>query len=166
MFKEKINNIVSLNGFKKNLKHLVSIISCSILCCVSNVSSAYDIDVNTNSEKNFFFEKGIVSLINDQNIQYVSSEMCMEATAYSPDESGSITASGHNLYDIIGWGVASNDFPIGTQLWIECPSAPWINGTYTVLDTGGMGYGVIDIAMNNMDECYEFGRRTIYVTVL
>jgi len=160
MFKEKFNNIVNLNNLKKNLKYLASIVSCSIFCYIPNISSAHVINTNLNVADD------IPSLANTLSIQYVSSEICMEATAYSPDEGGSYTASGHNLYDVIGWGVASNDFPIGTQLWIECPSAPWINGTYTVLDTGGMGYGIIDIAMNNIDECYEFGRRTIYVTVL
>ena len=160
MFKEKFNNIVKSSSLKKHFKRLIGIIGCSMLCCIPNVSSAHVITTNIDVTNE------IPSLANTLAIQYVSSEMCMEATAYSPDESESITASGHNLYDIIGWGVASNDFPIGTQLWIECPSAPWINGTYTVLDTGGMGLGIIDIAMNNMDECYEFGRRTIYVTVL
>lgn len=164
MFKEKFNNIIGLSGFKTKLKHLVSIVSCSMLCCIPSTSSAYVVDTDIKETVNI--ENGIQSLNTNYNVQYISYEMCMEATAYSPDEGGSITASGHSLYDVIGWGVASNDFPIGTQLWIECPSAPWINGTYTVLDTGAMGYGVIDIAMNNMDECYEFGRRTIYVSVL
>ena len=29
-----------------------------------------------------------------------------------------------------------------------------------------MGYGIIDIAMNDINECYSFGRRDIYVTIL
>ena len=159
MFKEKINNIVNINNWKKRI---ASIIGCGILFYTSS-ASALEYNINTN-----IFAEDIPYNIFQPNIPYVnlSSTIYMEATAYSPDEGGIITASGHNLYDIIGWGCASNDFPIGTELYIECPSAPWINGVYTVLDTGSMGSGVVDIAMNNIDECYSFGRRAIYVTVL
>ena len=156
MFKEKFNNIINLNLWKKRI---ASIIGFGILSISTN---AFATDYNTNVN----ITNDIPLLTNTFNMQYVSSGMYMEATAYSPDESGSITASGYSLYDIIGWGCASNDFPIGTELYIECPSAPWINGTYTVLDRGGMGSGIVDIAMNNIDECYEFGRRAIYVTVI
>lgn len=156
-FKKIFNNIVNIN-IKAKLKKLCNIICCSSLLLLPASTSAQMLDINK-------LEK--IPDISDQvPIQYMSNFICMEATAYSGDESGTITASGHNIYDIVGWGCAANDFSLGTQLYIECPSAPWINGTYTVLDTGGMGYGVIDIAMNNIDECYDFGRRTIYVTVL
>ena len=65
--------------------------------------------------------------------------------------------------------VASNDFALGTQLYIECPSYPAINGVYTVRDRGGMGSGVIDIWFGcdaTYSEMANFGRRTIYVEVL
>ena len=169
MFKKNLSNIVNVNSFKKKLKQLASIISCGILCYIPNISSASNnIDDITDANANppLRIEDKIPFTIDSVQLQYMSSAMYMEATAYSPDEGGIITASGHSLYDIIGWGCASNDFPLGTQLWIECPSAPWINGTYTVLDRGGMGSGIVDIAMNNIDECYEFGRRAIYVTVI
>ena len=154
-FKKNFNKIANIDILKSKLKQFCYIIGCSSLLLMSpSLANAESFNID-----NFNY--------NNIELQYVSvNEICMEATAYSGDESGSITASGYNIYDIVGWGCASNDFPIGTELYIECPSAPWINGIYTVLDTGGMGSGVIDIAMNNIDECYDFGRRTIYVTVL
>lgn len=163
MFKKNLSSIVNVNNLKKKLKQLASIISCCSFCVTTNVACA-SVN-NSNIIEDLKIEQAPL-VIAPLEVQYMSSSVCMEATAYSPDESGIVTASGHNLYDVIGWGCASNDFPIGTCLYIECPSAPWIDGTYTVLDTGGMGYGVVDIAMNNATECYEFGRRIIYVTVL
>ena len=94
----------------------------------------------------------------------------MEATCYSL-EGGSITADGTYVGDLPfeAYIVASNDFPLGTQLYITCDSYPDINGIYTVRDTGGMGYGVIDIWFGADATYYDmaaFGRRTVRVEVL
>lgn len=96
--------------------------------------------------------------------------MLMEATCYS-SEGGSITADGTYVGDLPfeAYIVASNDFPLGTQLYITCDSYPSINGVYTVRDTGGMGYGVIDIwfgAGATYHDMAAFGRRTVRVEVL
>lgn len=45
---------------------------------------------------------------------------------------------------------ASNHFPIGTVIYIENI------GTFTVLDRCGND-GIVDIYMNTVDECYQFG---------
>lgn len=50
-----------------------------------------------------------------------------------------------------GYTVASNDYPLGTRIYIEGL------GEFVVEDTGGMGSGVIDIYMGDVETCYQFG---------
>lgn len=71
--------------------------------------------------------------------------------------SGQVMANGE--YPYIGV-VASDDLPIGTKVII--------NGkTYVVKDRFGGGYtNRIDIFMNTYEECIQFGRKVLRVTVL
>lgn len=155
-----IGKIKSMITRKLSFKTLVSsIISGSIL-------------LSSNSALAYYNSILVPEIVNDLNIRspiqvkYVSSSMEFKATAYSLEEGSHITASGQSLYDVTGYAVASNYFPIGTRLYIECPSASYVDGEYTVLDTGDMASNVIDIAMWTISECNSFGIRTIYVTVL
>ena len=54
---------------------------------------------------------------------------------------------------------ASNHFPIGTTIYIENI------GTFTVLDRCGND-GIVDIYMNTVDECYQFGVQYANVYVI
>lgn len=54
---------------------------------------------------------------------------------------------------------ASNQFPIGTTIYIENI------GTFTVLDRCGND-GIVDIYMNTVDECYQFGVQYANVYVI
>ena len=99
------------------------------------------------------------------------SAMVMEATCYNSDESGGQwTADGTFCADLPfdARFVASNDFPLGSRLYITCDSYPAINGEYTVRDR--MAYsGVIDIWFgcdSSYEDMMDFGRRTIHVTYL
>ena len=78
----------------------------------------------------------------------------VELTAYT--HTGSVMANGE--YPYVG-AVASNDYPIGTTVYID-------GNPYTVADRMADGvYGVIDIFMDSYDEAVNFGRRytTVYV---
>lgn len=130
-----------------------------------NINKYTDIDINTLIERQFPVPI-CYTQVQDETIVFGDSTLSFEATAYSLEEGSHITASGLSLYDVTGYCVASNYFPIGTKLYIECPSYPSINGEYVVLDTGGMPDYVIDISFWTVEECYNFGRRQIYVTVL
>ena len=59
-----------------------------------------------------------------------------------------------------GYTVASNDYPLGTRIYIEGL------GEFVVEDTGGMGSGVIDIYMGDVETCIQFGVQSGNVYVL
>ena len=157
------------NFTRKNVKNVVagmlglsllgnSAVSLSFPNNVFEVPPAVTIPETVTPIQDFYGSNVKVQYVSDYGEQF-------EATAYSPDEGWDITASGIPLTQVIGYGVASNDFPLMSWIHIECPSAPWISGDYQVVDR--MAYdGCIDIAMGSSNECYDFGRRTIYVTFL
>jgi len=78
-----------------------------------------------------------------------------ELTAY--EWTGNTCANGN--YPTTGYTVACNSLPLGTTIYIEG------YGTYVVEDTGGMGGGVVDIYMGDVDTCIQFGRQgaNIYI---
>ena len=82
---------------------------------------------------------------------------CLELTAYT--WTGNPCADG--VYPSSGYTVACNN----SDLWHH-----WIYiegyGNYYVHDTGGMGYGVIDIYMDSYDSCIQFGRRSANIYVI
>ena len=63
-------------------------------------------------------------------------------------------------YPTPGYTVASNDYPLGTRIYIEGL------GEFVVEDTGGMGSGVIDIYMGDVETCIQFGVQSGNVYVL
>lgn len=78
-----------------------------------------------------------------------------ECTAY--ESTGNPCADG--VYPCEGVTVASND----PQLWhkvveLKGTGTEW-DGLYYVHDTGGMSSNVIDIYIDDYNECIEFGRR-------
>ena len=80
-----------------------------------------------------------------------------ELTAYT--WTGNPCADG--VYPSSGYTVACNN----SELWHH-----WIYiegyGNYYVHDTGGMGYGVIDIYMDSYDACIQFGRRSANIYII
>ena len=82
---------------------------------------------------------------------------CLELTAYT--WTGNPCADG--VYPSSGYTVACNN----SDLWHR-----WIYiegyGIYFVHDTGGMGWGVIDVYMDSYDACIQFGRRSANIYVL
>lgn len=79
-----------------------------------------------------------------------------ELTAYT--WTGNPCASG--VYPEDGITVASNTIPLGTKIYIEGI------GERTVQDTGGMSGGVIDVYMDNYNDCIQFGRQSAEVYIL
>jgi len=161
-FKGKIKNLV---------KHSCSLkkIVLSSLCLLGvNLLATPVYANNVSVSEKLISEVSIpekISRVDNVELEYASYGYTdtLEATAYSPEEGWNITASGIPLIDCINWGCASNDYPLYSWIYIECPSAPWINGRYQVLDR--MAYsGCIDLAMSTINECNSFGRRTVYVT--
>lgn len=150
-------------SFKKINQFIFTLLLILNMLCIPSTVFAFATNSNLVIESR---EQLDIFKLNNIDMQYCSYGYdVMEATAYSPDEGWNITASGIPLHEVIYYGVASNDYPLHSRLYIECPSAPWINGEYVVVDR--MAYsGCIDIAMGSIEECINFGRRTIYVSVI
>ena len=90
--------------------------------------------------------------------------LTVEATAYSYNEAGlsNYTADGTNLInDPQVIAVDPNVIPLGS--YVEIPGY----GIYRAADTGGAIYGNrIDVHLVNLNDVYNFGRRTITIRVL
>ena len=90
--------------------------------------------------------------------------LTVEATAYSYNEAGlsSYTADGTNLVsepNVIA--VDPSVIPLGS--YVEIPGY----GIFRAADTGGAIYGNrIDVHLVNLNDVYNFGRRTITIRVL
>ena len=90
--------------------------------------------------------------------------LTVEATAYSYNEAGlsNYTADGTNLVsepNVIA--VDPNVIPLGS--YVEIPGY----GIFRAADTGGAIYGNrIDVHLVNLNDVYNFGRRTITIRVL
>lgn len=91
-------------------------------------------------------------------------EMYVTATAYSPEESGSITASGYNIRKNPNMKLIAVDprvIPLGKKVWVEG------YGIAIAGDTGGAIKGhKIDVLMPTRSECLQWGRRTVKIVVL
>lgn len=79
-----------------------------------------------------------------------------ELTAY--EYTGSTCANGN--MPTVGYTVACNSLPLGTQIYIEG------YGYYVVEDTGGMGGNVIDIYLGDPGACIQFGRQGANVYIV
>ena len=90
--------------------------------------------------------------------------LTVEATAYSYNEAGlsNYTADGTNLInDPQVIAVDPSVIPLGS--YVEIPGY----GIYRAADTGGAIYGNrIDVHLVNLNDVYNFGRRTITIRVL
>lgn len=91
----------------------------------------------------------------------------MQSTAYSSDPAdtlggGTITATGQNLLsNPMAVAVDPNVIPLGTKLYVEG------YGEAYAVDTGGAIKGnIIDVHFPTYDQCIQWGRRTVKVTIL
>ncbi|MFL6561558.1 MAG: 3D domain-containing protein [Bacillus sp. (in: firmicutes)] len=91
-------------------------------------------------------------------------EMYVSATAYSPEESGSITALGYNIRKNPNMKLIAVDprvIPLGKKVWVEG------YGVAIAGDTGGAIKGhKIDVLVPNRAKALQWGRRTVKVVVL
>jgi len=93
--------------------------------------------------------------------------MMMEATAYSSDPAdamggGTVTATGQNLLsNPMAVAVDPSVIPLGTRLYVEG------YGEAIASDTGGAIQGnIIDVHFPTYDQCVQWGRRQVQVTIL
>lgn len=112
------------------------------------------------------------SLSTPSKIQYD-----MVATAYGAIEGGSglnITCTGVTPVEGRTIAVDPNLIPLGSKVYIECPTYPSINGYYRAEDTGGAIKGnIIDVYFDDLNNPPEetnkriddFGRRNITIYV-
>lgn len=83
---------------------------------------------------------------NESGLIYIGA---YEITAYT--WTGNPCANGN--YPVEGYTIACNDLPFGTRVYIDGV------GERVVEDTGGGGYGWMDIYMGTESACYEWGRQ-------
>lgn len=93
--------------------------------------------------------------------------LVMESTAYSSDPrdtlgGGTITATGQNLLqNPMAVAVDPSVIPLGTRLYVEG------YGEAIASDTGGAIKGnIIDVHFPTYEQCIQWGRRTVTVTIL
>lgn len=105
-------------------------------------------------------------------VKAASTAMTFRATAYSSNEplemgGGVTTASGTRVTEGRTIAVDPSIIPLGSKVRITCPDYPSVNGVYIAEDTGGAIKGnIIDIYIHDLNEVYNFGRRTIQVEIL
>ena len=88
-------------------------------------------------------------------------QLDVQATAYSREEGGYITAVGINLYEN-PWVVAVDPSVIPLWSTVEVPGY----GIAVAGDTGGAIKGnIIDLHMNTIAECTSWGRRNVTISV-
>lgn len=88
-----------------------------------------------------------------------------QATAYIA--TGNKTATGTVPAPNRTIAVDPSVIPLGSLVEISVPSMPQYNGVYRAEDTGGAVRGnIIDIFMGSDQEARQFGRRTIYFSIL
>ena len=91
-------------------------------------------------------------------------EMYVTATAYSPEESGNITAAGYNIGKHPNMKLIAVDprvIPLGKKVWVEG------YGVAIAGDTGGAIKGhKIDVLMPTTSKCIQWGRKTVKIIVL
>lgn len=104
------------------------------------------------------------SLDNKTNVAVKGKEMYVTATAYSPEESGNITASGYNIGKHPNMKLIAVDprvIPLGKKVWVEG------YGVAVAGDTGGAIKGhKIDVLMPTRSKCLQWGRKTVKIIVL
>ena len=99
--------------------------------------------------------------------QPVGQTFIMESTAYSSDPAdalggGTVTATGQNLLtNPMAVAVDPNVIPLGTRLYEEG------YGEGNASDTGGAIKGnIVDVHFSTYEQCIQWGRRQVKVTIL
>ena len=99
--------------------------------------------------------------------QPVGQSFIMESTAYSSDPAdtlggGTVTATGQNLLtNPMAVAVDPNVIPLGTRLYVEG------YGEAIASDTGGAIKGnIVDVHFSTYEQCIQWGRRQVKVTIL
>ena len=99
--------------------------------------------------------------------QPVRQTYIMESTAYSSDPAdalggGTVTATGQNLLtNPMAVAVDPNVIPLGTRLYVEG------YGEAIASDTGGAIKGnIVDVHFSTYEQCIQWGRRQVKVTIL
>jgi len=91
-------------------------------------------------------------------------EFYVSATAYSPAESGAITAAGYNIRQNPNLKLIAVDpsvIPLGTRVWVEG------YGEAIAGDTGGAIKGYkIDVLMPTKARALQWGRKTVKIVIL
>lgn len=101
---------------------------------------------------------------NQTNAAVSGTEMYVTATAYSPGESGNITASGYNIGKHPNMKLIAVDprvIPLGKKVWVEG------YGIAIAGDTGGAIKGhIIDVLQPTRSKAIQWGRKTVKIVVL
>jgi 3D (Asp-Asp-Asp) domain-containing protein len=101
---------------------------------------------------------------NDSNVAIKGTEMYVTATAYSPEESGSITAAGYDIKANPNMKLIAVDpsvIPLGSKVWVEG------YGVAIAGDTGGAIKGhKIDVLVPTKAAALSWGRRTVKIVIL
>jgi 3D (Asp-Asp-Asp) domain-containing protein/predicted nucleic acid-binding Zn-ribbon protein len=91
-------------------------------------------------------------------------EMYVSATAYTPEDCGSVTALGYNIKDNPNMKLIAVDpsvIPLGKKVWVEG------YGVAVAGDTGGAIIGhKIDVLMPTKEAALSWGRKTVKIIVL
>ena len=99
-------------------------------------------------------------------VLHYTSVRVMEATAYSCEGYTGITATG-TVARVGAVAVDPKVIPYGTRMFIVTEDGQYIYGIATAEDCGGAIKGnIIDLYMDTVDECWQFGRRNIIVYIL
>lgn len=144
-FKSSQDKLINWNDIEKVTKEQKSV---TVVTSTQTTETTYEekeAAVSEESTPENENTEGIVGETEGGSMTYVG---WFELTAYT--HTGNPMASG--IMPFVG-ACACNSLPLGTVIYIEG------YGTFTVLDTGGMGGGVIDIFMDSYDECIQFGRQ-------
>ena len=103
---------------------------------------------------------------NGKAVSY-SSKLTGSCTAYTAN-AGAITSTGRPAkYGNVA--VNPNIIPYGTKLYITAADGSFVYGYAVAADTGSAlmsGLGLVDLYMDSVQECYNFGRRTMNVYFL
>lgn len=106
---------------------------------------------------------GILTLPDGTRLRY-QKRLYLQATAYNSFNTSNCTATGTRPRR----GTIAVDrrvIPLGTKMYVVSPKGGTIYGYGVAEDTGVIGNRV-DLYMETMRECYEFGRRFMYVYIL
>lgn len=100
------------------------------------------------------------------SVQY-STKLVGSCTAYTA-KPGAITSTGRPA-KLGNVAVNPNIIPYGSRLYITSADGSFVYGEAIAADTGGAlmkGLGLVDLYMNSLQDCINFGRRTMNVYIL